>query len=116
MTICTRGASQGRPNHVAARYSRQQQMVDETERIVMDARRAEVASWEREWVEDGTLPEMGRLYQAFDLTDKLVGEPTDFVSAMMRVWSNPWAKEPAGHIEIVKTASAAAAATETGSA
>jgi hypothetical protein len=106
--ICTQGISAGKPSHLAARYSRQQQMVDETERIIMDARRAEVASWEREWVADGTLPEMGRLYQAFDQTDRPVGEPADFVSAMMRVWSNSWAKEPAGHIEIVKPATGAA--------
>ena len=94
MTICTQGPSIGRPNYIAARYSRVDQMVDEVEMARYAKRRTVLAQWEAEWIADGTLPGPGWLYQAYNLDGWPVGEPAPFAEAMERIWTNIWRDEP----------------------
>lgn len=94
MTICTRGASRGKPSHTAARYSRQEQMLDQVEAVRCASRRASLARWEAEWIADGTLPGPNWLYQAVNERGENVGEPASFTEAMEAIWPNIWTDEP----------------------
>lgn len=95
MALCTHGPSAGRPNHLAARYSRTEQFWDNIDRATTMRRRAEVASWEAEWIADGTI-QPGGLYQPF-VNGKPSGEPKPFVDAMLAVWPAGSSK-PVGEI------------------
>jgi hypothetical protein len=92
--ICTTGASRGKPSHVAARYSKADQMLDQVEVMRLAAIRTIVAGWEREWIADGTL-QPNWLYQPVNERGDHIGAPTDFVTAMTAIWSaNVWRNEP----------------------
>lgn len=112
MTICTKGPSAGRPNHLAPRYSAKAQQAAVAAEIVQQRRRQVLAHWEAEWIADGTLPGPNWLYQPVDERGENIGAPCDFISAMMAIWLAPWTTEPDEDKRIDPVGPAAAAATE----
>ena len=86
----------GTPNYLNMRKDKRQAY----DAMVAAARKALYATWEIEWVDDGTLPAMGLRYVAVH-DDGREREYDDFASAMLAVWP-AGTKEAAGHIDYIK--------------
>ena len=85
----------GKPNHLNMRKDKRQAY----DAAVTAARKALYATWETEWVEDGTLPAMGLRYVAVH-DDGREREYDDFASAMLAVWP-AGTPEARGHVDYI---------------
>ena len=86
----------GTPNHLNMRKDKRQAFYAELD----DARKSLYATWEIEWVDDGTLPMLGLEYVAVHEDGREQVCP-NFASAMLAVWP-VGSPEARGHVDYIK--------------
>lgn len=86
----------GKPNYLNMRKDKGEEFYQD----LQAQRKALYASWEIEWVSDGTLPALGLRYVAVHDNGR-EREHNDFASAMLSVWP-VGCKEASGHVDYIK--------------